>query len=106
MPRKKLLKLPADVLRHWPEVFEGIEVKTIPLEYLQHIEVTFSNRKKWIIECTPALSQKRFEKDIRELFNEYGDSIRNVDFAVDSQKIKEDVQTGTKNLFKKARFKK
>ena len=67
MPRKKLLKLPADVIKHWPEVFEGIEVKTIPLEYLQHIEVTFSNRKKWFIECTPNSAKS----GLRRIFANY-----------------------------------
>jgi len=100
------LKLPEDVIRHWPEVFKGIEVKTIPLEYLEHIEVTFSSRKKWIIECKPNITQKRFEKDIRNLFNEYGPKIKSVDFALDSRKIKQDIQKGTATVFKNAKMRK
>jgi hypothetical protein len=100
------LKLPEDVIRHWPEVFKNIEVKTIPLEYLQHIEVTFKNRKKWIIECKPNVSQKRFEKDIRELFDQYGPQIKGVDFAIDTKKLKQDIQKGTQKVFKNAKIRK
>jgi len=100
------LKLPEDVIRHWPEVFKNIEVKTIPLEYLQHIEVKFNNRKKWIIECSPNVSQKKFEKDIRDLFQEYGSKIVGVDFAIDSQRIKNDIQKGTQKVFKNAKIRK
>lgn len=100
------LKLPEDVIRHWPEVFKGIEVKTIPLEYLRHIEVVFKNRKKWIIECNPNVSQTKFNKDIRDLFDEYGPKISKVDFAIDSQRIKDDIQKGTQKVFKNAKIRK
>ena len=100
------LKLPEDVIRHWPEVFKNIEVKSIPLEYLQHIDVTFKNRKKWIIECVPNTSQAKFEKDIRELFDQYGPQINKVDFAIDSQRLKSDIQKGTQRVFKNAKIRK
>ena len=100
------LKLPEDVIRHWPEVFKNIEVKTIPLEYLQSINVTFKNRKKWIIDCSPTVSQKRFENDIRNLFKQYGPEIRSVDFAIDSQRLKKDIQQGTQKVFKNAKIRK
>jgi hypothetical protein len=102
----KRLKLPEDVIRHWPEVFKNIEVKTIPLEYLQHIEVVFKNRKKWIIECNPVLSQKKFEKEIRDLFDQYGPDIRGVDFAIDTRRLKQDIQKGTQKVFKNAKIRK
>jgi hypothetical protein len=100
------LKLPEDVIRHWPEVFKGIEVKSIPLEYLQHIEVTFKNRKKWIIECYPNLTQKKFDKEIRDLFQEYGDVIQGVEFGINAGKIKEDIQKSTSNVFKRFKMRK
>jgi|TARA_B100002019_G_scaffold152542_1_gene131501 hypothetical protein len=103
---KRRLKLPEDVIRHWPEVFRGIEVKSIPLEYLQHINVSFSNGKKWQIDCKPNINQSRFDKDIRALFDEYGPQIINVDFAIDSAKLKADVQKGTGKLLKKHKFRK
>ena len=43
--------LPDDIVKHWPEVFKGIKVKAIPLEYLDAFHVTFSDGKKWIVEC-------------------------------------------------------
>ena len=100
------LKLPEDVIRHWPEVFKDIDVKTVPLEYLQHIDVTFKNRKKWIIDCTPNISPTNFEKEIRDLFEQYGPQIKAVDFAIDSRKLKQDIQEGTQKVFKNAKIRK
>lgn len=100
------LKLPEDVIKHWPEVFRGIEVDTIPLEYLEHIEVNFKNGKQWIIETTANASQKTFDQDIRELFNEYGESIVGVNFALDSKKIKLDVEKSVGKALKNAKIRK
>lgn len=102
----KRLRLPEDVIRHWPDVFRGIEVSTIPLEYLEHIEVNFSNGKVWIIETKPESTQKAFDKDIRELFDEYGDLIVGVNFAIDSKKIKDDVEKDVAKALKNAKMRK
>lgn len=100
------LKLPEDVVRHWPEVFRGIDVHSIPLEYLKHIEVNFNNGKQWIIETKGSATQKTFDEDIRELFEEYGSSIADVNFAIDSDKIKTDVKKGVGKALRKAKIRK
>lgn len=100
------LKLPEDVIKHWPEVFRGIEVDTIPLEYLEHIEVNFKNGKQWIIETTADASQKAFDTEIRDLFEEYGDNILGVNFAIDSQQIKNDVEKSVGKALKNAKIRK
>ena len=50
--------LPDDIVKHWPEVFKGIKVKAIPLEYLDAFHVTFSDGKKWIVECQSLYAKK------------------------------------------------
>jgi hypothetical protein len=100
------LKLPEDVIRHWPEVFRGIEIDSIPLEYLEHIEVRFKNSKVWIIETKANATQSSFNKEIRELFNAYGDHIAGVNFAIDSKKIKNDVEKDVARALKNAKMRK
>jgi hypothetical protein len=100
------LKLPEDVIRHWPEVFRGIEIDSIPLEYLEHIEVRFKNKKIWIIETKANATQTSFNKEIRELFDTYGAEIAGVNFAIDSKKIKLDVEKGVTKALKNAKMRK
>ena len=49
MPKKKLKKLPQDVINHWPEVFEDVDIDVVPLEYLHSVRVEFIDGKKWDI---------------------------------------------------------
>lgn len=42
-------KLHPDVVKVWPEIFKDIQVRTIPLEYLEAILVTFLDGKTWEI---------------------------------------------------------
>ena len=42
-------KLPDDVVAIWPEVLGDIDVKYIPIEYIQTIHVTLKNKKIWFI---------------------------------------------------------
>ena len=42
-------KLSKDVIAHWPEVFKDIDVKTVPIEYLQSITIYFKDGRKWVV---------------------------------------------------------
>ena len=102
MSRKKL---PKDVIDHWPEIFNDIEVKVVPLEYLDSIHVSFDNDDAWIIEFDKdeELTSELVSESIDELFQEYQDQIVNVDFRLDTKKVKQDIQKRTKQFMKKRR---
>ena len=36
MPKNKL---PPEVIKHWPEIFEDVEIKSIPIEYIHTVHV-------------------------------------------------------------------
>ena len=38
-------KLPAEVVDYWPEVFENIEIKAVPVKYISKVEVVFKDGK-------------------------------------------------------------
>lgn len=105
MPKKSPENpLPDDVIKHWPEVFEDLDVKVVPLEYLHSIRVFFNDGKVWDIDV-----QKSKEKDLEgnledtleELFQEYDEVITNVDFRLDTLRLKEDITKRTKYFLKK-----
>jgi len=96
--------LPKNVVDHWPEVFNDVTVNAIPIEYLLAIKVTFNDGKKWEIKVKnnrKKLTNAGLEKTLNELFKTYTDSIKNVDFRLDTEKVKKDIEKRTKKFFKK-----
>lgn len=102
MSRKKL---PKEVIDHWPEVFKDIDIKVVPVEYLDSIHVTFQNEDIWVIEFdkNQDITSEIINQQLDELFSEYEDEIVSVDFRLDTRKVKFDVQKRTKQFLKKRR---
>ena len=101
MPKNK--KLPPDVIDHWPEIFGDIEVDVIPIEYLDSVRVQFNDGKIWDIDVKT--SRKKQDLDIEtameELFEQYSDVIENIDFRLDTEKVKNDIKNRTRFFMKK-----
>lgn len=98
---KKSSKLPPDVINHWPEVFEDIEVNVVPLEYLHSIRVSFNDGKIWEIDIIKSRNKvENLEKALEDLFSEYQDAIENVDFRLDTDKVKRDITNRTQKFLK------
>lgn len=97
-------KLPKEVVAHWPEVFGDLRIESIPVQYLLSLKVVFKDGKKWEIRVKPnrqKLTNKELESNIKELFEHYGNDIKNVDFRIDTNKVKADIQKRTKTFLKK-----
>ena len=97
-------RLPKEVVAHWPEIFPDLHVESIPVEYLLSIKVTFKDGKNWEIRLKnnrQKMTNKELEKQITELFKTYGDAIKNVDFRLDTNKVKADITKRTKTFLKK-----
>ena len=95
-------KLPPEIIKHWPEVFEHIEVEMVPAEYISAIEVEFLNGDVWIIDCkgNEAANGTDVAEALEELLVEYEETIENVDIRIDSAKVKRDIQKTTKAFLK------
>ena len=102
MARRKTKGLPPEVVNKWPDVFGDVDVRAIPLEYLHSLRVLFNNGKQWDIAVdvnkNPA---KQLEKTLRELFHTYDSSIKHVDFKLDTDRVKKDVQKSTNRFLKR-----
>ena len=97
-------RLPKEVVAHWPEIFSDLHVESIPVEYLLSIKVTFKDGKNWEIRLKnnrQKMTNKELEKQITGLVKTYGDAIKNVDFRLDTNKVKADITKRTKTFLKK-----
>ena len=99
-PKKK--KLPPEVIGHWPEVFDEIDMNVVPLEYLHSIRVTFKEGKIWDIDLTSPKNKSvtSVQDSLDELFDEYEDQIQTVDFRLDTERVKKDITKRTKRFLK------
>lgn len=98
-------KLPPEIVDHWPEIFDDIEIKTIPIQYIKNITVVFDDGKTWIIDVKKSLVTKKdlseIEESLEDFFNEYDDVIDSVDFNLDTEKVKRDITARTKTFMKR-----
>tara|TARA_Y100000589_G_scaffold302440_1_gene314025 strand:+ start:167 stop:487 length:321 start_codon:yes stop_codon:yes gene_type:complete len=106
MPPKKD-KLSKGLQNTWPEVFKDINVDVIPIEYLTSIRVIFKDNKIWEIDMQSSRNKlgddKVLEDVLQELFNEYENSIANLDFRLDTERLKNDIQKRTRVFMKKGK---
>jgi hypothetical protein len=96
-------KLPKEVIDHWPEVFEDVEVEVVPIEYLHSIRVSFDDGITWDIDVKKDADDYDIESSVADLFETYQDSIIHIDFRLDTEKVKRDVSKRTHLFMKKRR---
>tara|TARA_B110000503_G_scaffold99799_1_gene149307 strand:- start:39266 stop:39565 length:300 start_codon:yes stop_codon:yes gene_type:complete len=94
-------KLPADIIEHWPEILKDVEIKAVPIEYLDSINVHFFDGKIWEIDLKNESNVKNLEETLETFFNDYDDSIKRVDFSINTARVKKDVQARTRSFMKK-----
>lgn len=107
MSDKETSPLPPEVISHWPEVFKDVDVQVVPLEYLHSIRVFFVDGKIWDIDMAKTRDLKQnqdsdtLEKTLEDLFEQYEDVITNIDFRLNTKKLKQDITNRTKLFLKK-----
>ncbi len=100
--------LPKDVIDRWPEVFGEITLNVVPLRYLHAVTITFKNKKIWEIELENDLNERswdNFERQMKEIVSEYEDTIENVDFKLDTNRIKKDITKHTNKFLNNKKLK-
>jgi len=99
--------LPKEIIAHWPEVFGDIKLNVVPLGYLRSVLVNFNDGKTWEIRVTPKVQDEgwdAFEKNLSELVKTYEDSIKDVDFKLDTEKVKKDIKRSTEKFLRKKKL--
>lgn len=101
-------KFPQDVIDLWPEVFSEIDLNVIPVKYLDTITVEFANKEKKEIKLTkihPDADWVEFEKKLKEVLLSYEKEIDNVDFKLDTERLKKDVVKKVTDFLKQRKIK-
>lgn len=101
-------QFPKDVVEHWPEVFGEITLNVVPLQYLDSITVTFKNNKVWEIKISSKQARDNwdtFEQNLKEMLSSYESDIENVDFKLDTERVKKDIIKNTSRFLKKRKLK-
>ena len=96
--------LPKEVIEHWPEVFGEVKLNVLPLKYLSAVLINFKDGKTWEVKVSAKAKQEgwdSFENSLTELFKTYENKIVDVDFKLDTKKIKTDVERKTQRFLKK-----
>lgn len=104
MRKKHNQLLPEDVVEHWPEVFKDVKLEVIPVKYLDSVQVQFNDGKIWDIDLTEKDLKENadeVEESLTKLFEEYETDIKHINFKLNSEKIKLDVQRRTSIFLKK-----
>jgi hypothetical protein len=105
VPKNKKNNLPKDVIDSWPEVFNNIEINTVPMKYLRSVLIYFKDGNVWDIDMTKPknknLTSEEIEDSIEQILYEYDDHIVNVDFELNVAKVKRDITKRTKYFLKK-----
>lgn len=99
--------LPKDVIENWPEIFGDVQLNVVPLRYLHTVLVNFKDGKIWEIKITAQTRRdgwSAFEKNLSEMLHSYEDRIDNVDFKLDTDKVKKDVERSTQKFLKKTKL--
>lgn len=94
---KRLFRSPADLVRQWPEVFEDLYINTMPVAYLEMLRLEFHNGRIWeinLLEYVGDLDANR----ILEILQEYEAEISKIDFRINIDKLKVDINDATKKI--------
>ena len=99
--------LPENVIKHWPEVFSDVHLNVLPLRYLHTVLVNFKDGKIWEIKITAKTRRegwRSFEKNLAEICRSYEDNISDVDFKLDTDRIRKDMEKSTQQFLKKKKL--
>lgn len=99
--------LPKEVIDCWPEVFGEVKLNVLPLRYLHAVLITFKDGNVWEVKITKEDHIKGWqslEETIAELYKNYESRIDNIDFRLDTQSIRKDIERVTQKFLKKKKL--
>ena len=99
--------LPKEVIDHWPEVFGEVKLNVLSLRYLHAVLISFKDGKTWEIKVTSKTKREgwdSFEKSLSELFKVYEHKIENINFKLDTERVKKDIEKSTQQFLKKRKL--
>jgi len=105
----KKRSLPKEIVEQWPEIFRDIDVKAVPIEYLDSMRIHFEDGNIWYFRITSQVRKEGIDElktNLEELIETYKDTIEHIDFRLDVAKFKKDIVKKTNSFLKKTKSKK
>lgn len=99
--------LPKEVIAHWPEVFGDVKLNVVPLRYLSTVLINFKDGKTWEIKITTQTKKggwEIFEKNLSEMVKAYEEKIDNIDFKLDTNRVRKDIEASTQKFLRKKKL--
>jgi len=99
---KPLFKPPRHLVKEWPEVFEDLHMNTMPVAYLNMLRLEFNDGRIWEINIQDQLKSEdpqAVADKLVNIFNDYKDELKKLDFKMDISRLKKDIGDSTKTLF-------
>jgi hypothetical protein len=99
--------LPKEVIEHWPEIFGEVKLNVLPLRYLHAVMVNFKDGKTWEIKVTAKTKKdgwETFEKSLSDLCKAYEKRIEDIEFKLDTNRVKKDIERETQRFLKKKKL--
>lgn len=89
-------------VQSWPEILNDLHIESIPTDYVKQIKVTFVDGKVWLIDVKENYkNHSDLDLAMEELYQEYEDVIETINFNIDIEKIKADIEKRTTIFLKK-----
>lgn len=101
MSSKHYFRPPKHLVKEWPEVFDDLYMNTMPVAYLDAMLLEFNDGRIWEINIKEHLVQDdpdSVAKKLLQTMNEYKDSIKKVDFKINIDLLKKEIQDRTNKL--------
>lgn len=97
-----LFRPPRHLVKEWPEVFEDLYMNTMPVTYIDLINLEFTDGRVWQIDVKNQLVEDNADSVAERLMMtiaEYKETISKIDFKIDIDRLKKDISSETDKLF-------
>lgn len=98
---KFLISTTKKLIKEWPEIFKDVEVKTIPIVYLDNVIIHFTTGMVWDVDIKnhlDSLTVEDIQNILHELFTEYNTEIKNIEYVFDIDKLKQEIDCFTQRI--------
>ena len=90
-----------EVDKYWEDILESVDMEFLPLEYVSFVIVKFDDGRVWEIDLAKQNKESEdIEETLERFFEEFEDTIQNVDFRLNIEKLKKDITRRTKRFLK------
>lgn len=102
---KSWIQLTQDFVKEWPDVLEGLSFQSMPLKYIQWVNIILKNNATIRLDIQNELkikSQRYVAGWIKQYIETNYKNIQSVDLKFDVPRLKQDMESKTNNVLTKA----